>query len=84
MRPRTDLKIIFTAHSQRAPSLEAAFAIETSQGVPLFASHLSDCVALEPRVGELEITVSLRQNCLRQGSYLISFGLYAPGCSETL
>ena len=78
VRPGKGLRIIFSVYISEPLILEPRFAIETSQGVVLFASRLSDSVALERRAGELEICVSLPQNSLRQGKYLISFGLFPP------
>ena len=82
VRPGTCLRIIFSAHVSEPLLIEAAFAIETNHGTALFSSHSSDCVELEPRVGDLEISALLPLNFLRQGNYRISFGLYPPDFSE--
>jgi len=78
IRPGRPITLKFVIRSTTLSPLEVAFAIENAGGAPLFASHLSDKIALPGAIGEFEATAQLSVNHLRQGQYAISFGVYSP------
>jgi len=76
-RPGQPISIAFHVRSECDQSWDLAFAIETASGVPIFASHLTDCLPAQNFRGERTFVVELTPNQLRQGMYSISTGIYS-------
>jgi hypothetical protein len=77
-KPKEPVTIRFFVESPDLGEWDLAFAIEDWHGVPLFASHLTDRNPAISRRGKLAYEVTIDPNYLRQGSYLMSCGIYSP------